>query len=280
MSKMADNYYNQSDKWLKGIRQSLQRTNSNIDNSYDAYAKGINSKYESNINQFQNDKATQQANALASGRQAYRQYMNSINPFSATQGQLARSGLANSGYAESYGIRANNNYQSNVGNINTQRDLALANLDSQIANARNQLNNELSENEMNRNKALYENFMNWLGQQETAKKEQEAQAKAKASGGSGRGSRGGSGGSYLTTGFTDTEPATTKKASPKKTTKKGGNGGKLSKSSFTGKGSFGKKLKKSNKQNTVMRSGLGLPGLRIYANLLRKTKRGGSSGGF
>ena len=134
MSKMADSYYDQSKKWLSGLRESLQKTNSNIDSSYDSLAQGINAKYNNTINQFQNDKQVQQANALASGRQAYRNYMNSINPFSSTQNQLARAGLGNSGYAESLGIRANNNYLTNVGNINTQRDLALANLDSQIAN--------------------------------------------------------------------------------------------------------------------------------------------------
>lgn len=156
-----NNYYYKlavQNKWSNPFLQQLSKTNSAITNSYAQQRNALNKQYNSSLNEYNNQKETKKAEAIKKGREAYVDYAKSINPFSGNASSLARLGLNDSGFAESENIRTNNAYQTNVGNIVSERDLALQNIDSQIASLENKRRSELAALSRAENQDLYENY--------------------------------------------------------------------------------------------------------------------------
>src|SRR5574344_1822547 len=122
---MNNDYYELAKKngWVKNFLQQLETTNKAIANDYNQQRSAVNKQYDNSIAQYNPQKYQARQTANQTGRNAYVNYMKSVNPFSATQNSLARSGLSNSGYAESLGLKANSDYMTNVGNALTTRDL-------------------------------------------------------------------------------------------------------------------------------------------------------------
>lgn len=156
-----NNYYYKlavQNKWSNPFLQQLSKTNSAITNSYAQQRNALNKQYNSSLNEYNSQKETKKAEAIKKGREAYVDYAKSINPFSGNASSLARLGLNDSGFAESENIRTNNAYQTNVGNIVSERDLALQNIDSQIASLENKRRSELASLSRAENQDLYENY--------------------------------------------------------------------------------------------------------------------------
>lgn len=156
-----NNYYYKlavQNKWSNPFLKQLSKTNSAITNSYAQQRNALNKQYNSSLNEYNNQKETKKAEAIKKGREAYVDYAKSINPFSGNASSLARLGLNDSGFAESENIRTNNAYQTNVGNIVSERDLALQNIDSQIASLENKRRSELASLSRAENQDLYENY--------------------------------------------------------------------------------------------------------------------------
>ena len=233
---MNDYFYNLAQKngWGKNFLQQLKSTNNNLANSYNSQRSALNTQYDNSLKQYDVQKQQANATALKSGREAYKNYMQTMNPFNNVQSSLARSGLSNSGYAESMGIRANNDYLTNVGNAETTRDLALANIDSEISALRNERDNKLASLQLDEEKDLYNNYNKIMQLYENQRQRELAEAQAKASASSSS-SLGGSGGGYSTYSYSRptnaTQSKTTATKSKSKTTGKSSGGG--------GGGSFG-----------------------------------------
>lgn len=194
-----NNYYYKlavQNKWSNPFLQQLSKTNSSITNSYKQQRNALNKQYDSSVNEYNSQKETKKAEAIKKGREAYVDYAKSINPFSGSASNLARLGLNDSGFAESENIRTNNAYQTNVGNIVSERDLALQNIDSQIASLENKRRSELAALSRAENQDLYENYykIRQLREDELQRQLAERIARQNAS----RSSSGGSGYSYGT----------------------------------------------------------------------------------
>ena len=146
-NKMGSDFLNQ-----------LLKTNDSLINSYLQQKNALNKEYDSTVNEYNIQKESKRANALKSGKDAYVNYAKSINPFSGSNSSLARYGLNNSGYNESALINANNNYQTNVGNIETERDNALAEIESAINQVNTKRNSELAGLDREQQNDQYENY--------------------------------------------------------------------------------------------------------------------------
>ena len=194
-----NNYYYKlavQNKWSNPFLQQLSKTNSAITNSYAQQRNALNKQYNSSLNEYNNQKETKKAEAIKKGREAYVDYAKSINPFSGNASSLARLGLNDSGFAESENIRTKNADQKNAGNIIMKRDLALQNIDSQIASLENKRRSELASLSRAENQDLYENYykIRQLREDELQRQLAERIARQNAS----RSSSGGSGYSYGT----------------------------------------------------------------------------------
>ncbi len=197
---MKDYFYNLGKKngFSKQFLQQLNKTGSALSNSYLQSRNSLNSEYDSAVNDYNTQKDTKKAEALKSGRDAYVNYAKSINPFSSSANSYARIGLDNSGFGESQNIKAMNSYQTNVGNVETTRDLALRELDSQIKSLENKRASALAELTRNEEKDQYENYYNirQLVEDEKARELAKKQASSSSSS-SGGSSSGSSSGSYV-----------------------------------------------------------------------------------
>ena len=257
---MNDYFYNLAKKngWGKNFLQQLQATNNQLTNSYNNQRSALNTQYDNSMKQYDVQKQQANATALKSGREAYKNYMQTMNPFNNVQSSLARSGLNNSGYAESMGIRANNDYLTNLGNAETTRDLALANIDSEISALRNERDNKLASLRLDEEKDLYNNYNKIMQLYENERQRELAEAKSNASSSSSSSSGSSStGSSYLTSTPTTTtkSSSTSKSENTNKSSGGGGTGAGGSGGSMGGRGSSGSsRTKTSTKRKNSLKN--------------------------
>ncbi len=164
----------------------------------------INSQLNQTISDYERERQKQNNEFIKEGQAAYIDYAKAINPYSTQSSNSNRIGLGNSGYSESSLIGANNTYQNRYTNTKTNYDNIFANINNNIAKAKETSNIELAKIAKQEQERMLENLYK-LNDEYTAEKQREEekrrweaeialqrQAAARSSSGSGRSSGGSS----------------------------------------------------------------------------------------
>jgi len=192
-----------NDTYLNKLRASNQF----ITESADQDRNIVNSQLNQTLKDYEKERTDQNKNFINEAQSAYRDYAKAINPYSSQQSQANRIGLGNSGYSESSLIGANNAYQSRYTDTKTNYDNIFANINNNIAKAKETSKVELAKIAQNEQNRLLDNLYK-LNDEYTAEKQREeekrrweaemalqkAAATRSSSGGSRRSSSGSSGG--------------------------------------------------------------------------------------
>ena len=143
-----------NDSYLNKLRASNQYINESANQDRNK----INSQLNQTLADYEKERADQNKNFTNEAQNAYRDYMKAINPYSDSRSQAYRVGLGNSGYSESSLIEANNAYQNRYTNAKTNYDNIFANINNNIAKARETSNIELAKIAQNEQDRLLENL--------------------------------------------------------------------------------------------------------------------------
>ena len=143
-----------NDTYLNKLRASNQFINESANQDRNQ----INSQLNQTLADYEKERADQNKNFTTEAQNAYRDYMKAINPYSDSRSQTYRVGLGNSGYSESSLIGANNAYQNRYTNTKTNYDNIFANINNNIAKARETSNIELAKIAKNEQDRMLENL--------------------------------------------------------------------------------------------------------------------------
>lgn len=150
----------------------LKASNSYITESANQGRNMINSQLNQTIQDYEKERQDQNNNFIKESQAAYVDYAKSINPYSVQNSNTNRMGLGNSGYSESSLINANNTYQNRYTNTKTNYDNIFANINNNIAKAKETGNIELAKIAKQEQDRLLENLYK-LNDEYTAEKQQE-----------------------------------------------------------------------------------------------------------
>lgn len=157
-----------NDTYLNKLRAS----NSYITESANQDRNMINSQLNQTIADYEKERQDQNNNFTKEAQAAYVDYAKSINPYSVQNSNTNRMGLGNSGYSESSLIGANNTYQNRYTNTKTNYDNIFANINNNIAKAKETGNIELAKIAKQEQDRLLENLYK-LNDEYTAEKQRE-----------------------------------------------------------------------------------------------------------
>lgn len=150
----------------------LKASNSYITESANQNRNMINSQLNQTISDYEKEKQDQNNNFIKESQAAYVDYAKSINPYSVQNSNINRMGLGNSGYSESSLIGANNTYQNRYTNTKTNYDNIFANINNNIAKAKETGNIELAKIAKQEQDRLLENLYK-INDEYTAEKQRE-----------------------------------------------------------------------------------------------------------
>ena len=150
----------------------LKASNSYITESANQDRNMINSQLNQTIADYEKERQDQNNNFTKEAQAAYVDYAKSINPYSLQNSNTNRMGLGNSGYSESSLIGANNTYQNRYTNTKTNYDNIFANINNNIAKAKETGNIELAKIAKQEQDRLLENLYK-LNDEYTAEKQRE-----------------------------------------------------------------------------------------------------------
>lgn len=150
----------------------LRATNQFITESANQDRNKINSQLNQTLADYEKERQDQNQNFIKDAQSAYVDYAKAINPYSAQRSQANRVGLGNSGYSESSLIGANNAYQNRYTDTKTNYDNIFANINNNIAKARETSNIELAKIAQNEQDRLLDNLYR-LNDLYSAEKQQE-----------------------------------------------------------------------------------------------------------
>ena len=159
-----------NDTYLNKLRASNQY----ITESANQDRNKINAQLKQTLSDYEKERETQNQNFIKDAQSAYVDYAKAINPYSTQRSQANRIGLGNSGYSESSLIGANNAYQNRYTDTKTNYDNIFANINNNIAKARETSNIELAKIAQNEQDRLLENLYK-LNDAYTAEKQYEEQ---------------------------------------------------------------------------------------------------------
>lgn len=150
----------------------LKASNSYITESANQDRNMINSQLNQTISDYEKERQDQNNNFIKESQAAYVDYAKSINPYSVQNSNTNRMGLGNSGYSESSLIGANNTYQNRYTNTKTNYDNIFANINNNIAKAKETGNIELAKIAKEEQERLLENLYK-INDEYTAEKQRE-----------------------------------------------------------------------------------------------------------
>ena len=150
----------------------LKASNSYITESANQDRNMINSQLNQTISDYEKERQDQNNNFIKESQAAYVDYAKSINPYSVQNSNTNKMGLGNSGYSESSLINANNTYQNRYTNTKTNYDNIFANLNNNIAKAKETGNIELAKIAKQEQDRLLENLYK-INDEYTAEKQRE-----------------------------------------------------------------------------------------------------------
>lgn len=150
----------------------LKASNFYITESANQDRNMINSQLNQTISDYEKERQDQNNNFIKESQAAYVDYAKSINPYSAQNSNTNRMGLGNSGYSESSLINANNTYQNRYTNTKTNYDNIFANINNNIAKAKETGNIELAKIAKQEQDRLLENLYK-INDEYTAEKQRE-----------------------------------------------------------------------------------------------------------
>lgn len=150
----------------------LKASNSYITESANQDRNMINSQLNQTIADYEKERQDQNNNFTKEAQAAYVDYAKSINPYSVQNSNTNRMGLGNSGYSESSLIGANNTYQNRYTNTKTNYDNIFANINNNIAKAKETGNIELAKIAKAEQERLLENLYK-INDEYTAEKQRE-----------------------------------------------------------------------------------------------------------
>lgn len=150
----------------------LKASNAYITESANQDRNMINSQLNQTISDYEKERQDQNNNFIKESQAAYVDYAKSINPYSVQNSNTNRMGLGNSGYSESSLIGANNTYQNRYTNTKTNYDNIFANINNNIAKAKETGNIELAKIAKQEQDRLLENLYK-LNDEYTAEKQRE-----------------------------------------------------------------------------------------------------------
>ena len=157
-----------NDTYLNKLRAS----NRYITESANQDRNKVNAQLNQTLADYEKEKSDQNKNFINEAQNAYRDYAKAINPYSTQQSQANRIGLGNSGYSESSLIGANNAYQNRYTETKTNYDNIFANINNNIAKARETSNIELAKIAQNEQDRLLQNLYK-INDEYTAEKQRE-----------------------------------------------------------------------------------------------------------
>ena len=157
-----------NDNYLNKLRTS----NSYITESANKDRDMVNSQLNQTLSDYEKERQDQNNNFIKESQAAYVDYAKSINPYSTQNSNTVRNGLGNSGYSESSLIGANNTYQNRYTNTKTNYDNIFANINNNIAKAKETGNIELAKIAKEEQERLLENLYK-INDEYTAEKQRE-----------------------------------------------------------------------------------------------------------
>lgn len=157
-----------NDNYLNKLRAS----NSYISESANKDRDMVNSQLNQTLSDYEKERQDQNNNFIKESQAAYVDYAKSINPYSTQNSNTVRNGLGNSGYSESSLIGANNTYQNRYTNTKTNYDNIFANINNNIAKAKETGNIELAKIAKEEQERLLENLYK-INDEYTAEKQRE-----------------------------------------------------------------------------------------------------------
>ncbi len=157
-----------NDTYLNKLRAS----NSYISESANKDRDMVNSQLNQTLSDYEKERQDQNNNFIKESQAAYVDYAKSINPYSTQNSNTVRNGLGNSGYSESSLIGANNTYQNRYTNTKTNYDNIFANINNNIAKAKETGNIELAKIAKEEQERLLENLYK-INDEYTAEKQRE-----------------------------------------------------------------------------------------------------------
>lgn len=132
----------------------------------------LNSQLNQTLSDYERERQKQNNEFIKEGQAAYVDYAKAINPYSSQNSNSNRIGLGNSGYAESSLIGANNTYQNRYTNTKTNYDNIFANINNNIAKAKETNNIELAKIAKQEQERMLENLYK-LNDEYVAEKQRE-----------------------------------------------------------------------------------------------------------
>lgn len=118
----------------------------------------LNAQLNQTLSDYERERQKQNNEFIKEGQAAYVDYAKAINPYSSQNSNSNRIGLGNSGYAESSLIGANNTYQNRYTNTKTNYDNIFANINNNIAKAKETNNIELAKIAKQEQERMLENL--------------------------------------------------------------------------------------------------------------------------
>lgn len=157
-----------NDTYLNKLRAS----NSYISESANKDRDIVNSELNQTISDYEKERQDQNKQFIKDSQAAYVDYAKSINPYSVQNSSNNRYGLENSGYSESSLIGANNTYQNRYTSTKNNYDNIFANINNNIAKAKETGNIELAKIAKEEQERLLENLYK-INDEYTAEKQRE-----------------------------------------------------------------------------------------------------------
>ena len=157
-----------NDNYLNKLRTS----NSYITEGANKDRDMVNSQLNQTLSDYEKERQDQNNQFIKESQAAYVDYAKSINPYSTQSSSVVRNGLGNSGYSESSLINANNTYQNRYTNTKTNYDNIFANINNNIAKAKETGNIELAKIAKEEQERLLENLYKF-NDEYTAEKQRE-----------------------------------------------------------------------------------------------------------
>ena len=150
----------------------LRAINSYISESANKDRDMVNSELNQTISDYEKERQDQNKQFIKDSQAAYVDYAKSINPYSVQNSSNNRYGLENSGYSESSLIGANNTYQNRYTSTKNNYDNIFANINNNIAKAKETGNIELAKIAKEEQERLLENLYK-INDEYTAEKQRE-----------------------------------------------------------------------------------------------------------
>lgn len=150
----------------------LKASNSYISESANKDRDMVNSELNQTISDYEKERQDQNKQFIKDSQAAYVDYAKSINPYSVQNSSNNRYGLGNSGYSESSLIGANNTYQNRYTSTKNNYDNIFANINNNIAKAKETGNIELAKIAKEEQEWLLENLYK-INDEYTAEKQRE-----------------------------------------------------------------------------------------------------------